>query len=235
MLKLATHSYSGLAAEYYDALRHPTCANLREASCRLLKKWLCLMAPVMQQTCEVGVGKSVLCDELVGQNVIGELTLLDESIEMLRHSFPYVGSTVQLVVADAKNLPFARAGLGSVVASLGDAYNEPPFWSEVARVLRPGGVALYTTPSYEWAECFRTAGDRYEAVFDTSDGATVRVPSVIYPIEVQTALISGAGLRVSDVSSLPVGGLTGPISQKLKCGDRRADMDVVTAYRVIRT
>ena len=74
---------------------------------------------------------------------------------MLAYSAAWFRRGARPVIADALRLPIRSACFGLVVASLGDAYNDPQFWSEVSRVLQPGGVVLFTTPSFEWAVSFR--------------------------------------------------------------------------------
>ena len=74
---------------------------------------------------------------------------------MLEHSRVWERMGATLVVAASNQLPLADSSVQRVVASLGDPYNEPSFWTESKRVLEPDGLVIFTTPSHEWAFAFR--------------------------------------------------------------------------------
>lgn len=220
---LLTGSYADLASEYYDPRRHPTCANFREASQLLLTPWLCDLTNDRVDVLETGAGASIVCEWLVDtRRRIGRLVVTDVSKEMLRYSR---GSTIcsHLIVCDAQQLPLISSGFDLVVASLGDPYNSVPFWSEVARVLRPGGHVLFTTPSFEWALQFR--GGSHKAEFILSNGQAITVPSDILSNDAQRRLVEGCEMALVEIRVIQDSELhRTPRSPKLRKGP------IVTGY-----
>lgn len=220
---LVTGTYSDLASEYYDPGRHPTCANFREASQLLLTPWMCDLTNDRVDLLETGAGASIVCEWLLDtRRRIGGLVVTDVSQEMLRYSR---GSAIcpHLIVCDAQRLPLISSGFDIVVASLGDPYNSVPFWSEVARVLRPGGHVLFTTPSFEWALQFRSGS--YRAEFILSNGRATTVPSYIQSNDVQRRMIERCKMALLEIRVIQDSELhRTPRSPKLRTGP------IVTGY-----
>jgi SAM-dependent methyltransferase len=211
-------TYEDLAAEYYDAELHPTCANFREASEGLLAKWVGSL-DAAGWIADMGAGESAVAPILIDAGTsIERLVLLDSSVSMLRHSAVWGGMGAHLLVGDSCRVPLMNASTMCVVASLGDAFNVQTFWQECARVLLGGGQVLFTTPSYEWARGFRTPADSHCAVFDLQGGVSLAVPSIILPLEEQIGLIESAGLFIKEVQEFltPAARLT--LSPKLLIG-----------------
>jgi SAM-dependent methyltransferase len=230
-----THgSYHDLAEEYYDAGRHPTCANFREGSILLVERWLDRQNDLPAPRWDVGAGDSVLAEILAGRGIaLVGTTALDESPSMLAHSEKWASQGLRLVVGVAEGIPAENGSAAFVLASLGDPYNTNGWWLEVARVLAPEGVCLFTTPTHEWARGFRNGGACQFAEFELADGRKVLVPSVVRPPEEQVRQIERAGLRVEAVEHVTRGELRrGPLSPKLMIleGD---DVPVVRGYRVV--
>jgi SAM-dependent methyltransferase len=148
-------TYEDLAGEYYDADRHPTCANFREASGLLTDAWLLADAKHARTFCEVGCGKSLMAETLQRGSMFDRLTLIDSSHSMLGYSEPWRQHRTDLVLADVARLPLRSDTIDALLSSPGDAYNTEGLWAEVARVLALDGVALFTTPSFAWAQEFR--------------------------------------------------------------------------------
>jgi ubiquinone/menaquinone biosynthesis C-methylase UbiE len=225
-------SYSKVAAEYYDVIRHPTCRNFRDASKSYLTKALAEATTV--ETClEVGVGRSLVA-EFVQSNAINieQLFLLDSSHEMLSYSKSF-SHAAQLVVGDARELPFKSESISLVVASLGDPYNFKPFWNEIFRCLEFGAKCLFTTPSYEWAATFRTHSEdelQEAAFFVLDDGQKLYLPSIIKSEAEQKEMMLRAGLTVTDVTYLSAQEIPKPHSSKLfGC------TNIVTGYTALKT
>lgn len=230
-------TYDDLAAEYYDLVRHPTCANFLMASDLVLRNWL----PAWSREgwcCEIGPGRSLVAKQLLerGQPV-NRLVLVDVSPRMLGHSKHWAARGAPLVVGDALRLPLRSVSVEAVVSSLGDPYNGRAYWREISRVLRPGGLSLFTTPSYEWARAFRGGGDPEAmewAEFEMRESRRVRVRSWILPSSEQRALIEESGLVVRHVMSIPISALTGQrLSTKLIL-ERGPSASVVTGYFAIK-
>jgi len=196
-------AYSALASEYYDAARHPTCAAFREASAQLLEKMLLDVARA-NDAVEVGAGDSLLAAVLTERGLpIKGLLLTDDSPEMLEHSRLWHARGASLAVASADRLPVDDASVALVVASLADPYDDAAFWGEVRRVLKPGGRALVTTPSWTWALRFRgTTGPHDHARFVLRTGDVLDVPSIVRRIEDEQLLIGNCGLTTLDCRSV---------------------------------
>lgn len=215
-----TGTYSELSYEYYDPVKHPTCADFRDASRKLLNDLI--GAGVIQaegSACEVGAGKSLVAEVLLDlKRVIEGLLITDVSFEMLSHSKQFGDYGASVLVADAHNLPFGDEAMDLVFAILADPYNVPKFWEESARVLRPRGMILFMVPSYVWASKFRTSdsNERDEvARFVTSRGVEIFVPSYIFSPPEQIALAKEFGFECIDFRTVSKGHLQRSRSPKL--------------------
>src|SRR5271169_4259006 len=157
-------TYANLASEYYDSVRHPTCANFREASLLLMRPWVRKFVTGGVDIVETGAGASIVLELLAGKTrEVGRLVLTDASREMLRYSSSS-SSRCEMLICDAQRLPLTSSKFDLVFASLGDPYNCPSFWSEADRVLRPAGHVLFTSPSFDWARQFRNECNSAEFV-----------------------------------------------------------------------
>jgi SAM-dependent methyltransferase len=128
-------------------------------------------------------------------------------------------------------MPFPDASVSLLCSSLGDPFNTDQFWAEAARVLRPTGHLIYTTPSWEWAEGFRRRQQEPPdaAEFLLRDGRRVLMPSLVYPERDQIALIESCGLIVADVYHVLRNALRDHlVSAKLERGRLRTP--IVTGY-----
>jgi SAM-dependent methyltransferase len=229
-------SYESVASEYYDATRHPTCANFREASQLLLRRWLTTW-PVRGSVCEIGAGSSLMAEIMSATNhSLESLTLIDESPSMLHYSQKWAQAGANLDFGSAMSLPYRDKSFDFVASFLGDPYNTVTFWQEVRRIARPGAVCLFTTPSWDWAESFRESNDKealQTSVFELADGTRLSLPSNIYREPEQVRLIESAGLSVADVSFAQIQDLDGRVlSPKLKV-ERGPDAKVVTGFAAI--
>lgn len=231
-------TYEDIALEYYDPIRHPTCANFHKASGHLLSKWLKQFHIENGWLCEVGPGKSLLAELLDEQGAtLDRLILVDSSISMLAYSKPWAVKGAHFLLGDALRLPIPSESIELLVSSLGDPYNEyneRRFWKEVYRVLRPGGISFFTTPSYEWASTFRSESDIIWAEFELLDGRHVRVPSWIYPEDKQLKIFRDSGFFVKDVVQVSLSALKSEtISPKLLIG--KSNMSIVTGYALFKS
>jgi hypothetical protein len=134
-------------------------------------------------------------------------------------------------------LPLRSGSTGLLVSSVGDPYNQYEFWSEVYRILKPGGISLFTTPSYEWAVAFRVTASneiKMKAEFELEDGRRVYVPSWIYSKDEQIKMIEKNGLLVKDVADVPTSALkSNRLSPKLLVG-HGSQAIVVTGYMLMK-
>jgi SAM-dependent methyltransferase len=230
---LPAASYTAIASEYYDPERHPTCADFRSASDRLLNR-LMSDSPT-GWLCDVGAGDSALASWLTrhGQDVAG-IHLFDASPEMLAHSARWIarGATAEVARADA--LPAPDRSVDLIVASLADPYDNASWWQEVSRILAPDGQLLLTAPSLAWASSFRTnAGEHADrARFVTRTGLCLDLPSYVRDADDERVLIEEVGLRVAQIASVSRAQLAGSVSPKLN--HLAPEAPVFVGYRVIR-
>lgn len=232
-------TYADVADEYYDSARHPTCANFREASSLFVQPRLLELLHPDAKICEVGTGKSLVEEICRHNNLDSEhLVLTDISPRMLKYSCRKLKENVSLCIADARKLPFRNSQFSILVASLGDPYNDQAFWFETARVLRPGGHCLFTTPAYDWAESFRHKIDAERsavAEFQTRSGRSVAVPSLIPHPDQQNEMVQRGGLKIVERTSIPIEQLKSTVlSPKLCAATRGLSGSVVDGYHVMK-
>jgi ubiquinone/menaquinone biosynthesis C-methylase UbiE len=223
------HPYTAVAAEYYDADRHPTCRNFRDASRVFLSSSLNSLER-KGVTLEVGAGSSLVAEFVEKKLMSSErLILLDSSSEMLAYSKCFEQNAA-LVVGDALALPFASQSISLIVASLADPFNILQFWREARRSLEYGGHCLFTVPSYEWASLFRQASG-YEregsAFFRLASGESVYLPSSIRSTVDQITMMSSTGFRLVTTMSITADSVPSPHSSKIS-----GCKEIVTGYLV---
>ena len=229
----ALSTYDDIAAEYYDDVRHPTCANFFELSAAFLVPRIKKYAPVARAILEVGTGRSIVAPT-VGANKLplSHVTLLDQSPRMLEHSRNWERYGATMLVADATNTGLPPSSFELIVSSLGDPYNDANFWQEVSRLLDSGGVCLFTTPAWEWSQGFRSEPHRSVAEFVLADGAKAHVHSNIPSVATQSEMIGDAGLRLEEVQEHDARQLSGRLSSKLLIEGQISALPVVRGFVV---
>jgi SAM-dependent methyltransferase len=222
-------TYAELADEYYDSVWHPTCANLREASASIVSRFVQEASERVDCAwCDLGAGKSIVVEQLQHfRQFPSSLILVDSVRGMLHHSVLDLPPCAQPVASDARRLPLRNSSVGAVVISLGDPFNGDSLWREMQRVVRPGGRVCFTTPSYLWAQHYRSIeGSPHDAArFRVRSGRDIYVDSVILPTEGQKKLVRSHGFTVLWIEDIPPSTLNGPLSPKLR--DIRT---IVTGY-----
>lgn len=233
-----TAIYDDVAVEYYDQTLHPTCFDFGQASSALAADALTRVQP-RGSLVETGAGKSYFLRTPDALPDDATLLLTDASEKMLDHSRRIAGPNVTCAIALSDDLPCADASVDFVLSLLADPYNTPSFWAEVARVLKPGARAFYTTPSYVWATSFRSEGEgevHDSAMFLTTEGKQVYVPSYVIDPEDQATMIARAGLTVEQVTHFTLANRLGSgeqVSRKLS-GPLGEDAPVVTGFLVVK-
>lgn len=168
---------------------------------------------------------------------LGQLLLTDSSLSMLMYSAKWQSAGAQLLLSDAAILPYPEASIQTCVASLGDPYNHLRFWDEMARVVKPFGYILFTTPAFEWAFLYRSNGEkrmlRNVAEFVVSNGKMILATSIIHDRRDQISLIERTGtLHVQRTLSITYSQIpSAHISDKLSA-TKAEDLPVVTGYLV---
>jgi SAM-dependent methyltransferase len=197
-----------LAHEYYDATRHPTCANFREASRIFLREALKDTTWPVESVLELGAGKSIMAEIVIEEKDERPRTfsITDASCEMLEYSRHWEDLGAKLQVADALALPYKAGTYSLIVASLADPYNQSALWAEVARVLSKSGRFVFTCPSYGWAISFRKRTDcpTNRAEFLLRDGTAVQVPSFVFDKDEMESLASAFGLTLVNYRTVSV-------------------------------
>jgi hypothetical protein len=189
--------------------------------------------------CEVGAGRSILCEILAGRGRdIGGVVLVDSSMTMLEHSSRWIESGAVMICGDARQLPIPTAALAVLVVSLGDPFNDESFWREASRVLSAGAEAWVTLPAWEWAHPFRQIedlADRDSAVFRLASGELVRVPSFVLSDRAQREIFKANGLAVLSVHDVRLSDLgEADISPKLLTATAQPDPAIVTGYALVK-
>ncbi|MCA1288170.1 class I SAM-dependent methyltransferase [Salipiger bermudensis] len=209
-------SYEELAGEYYDTSRHPTCRDLRKLSLSLIAPILDIGIPGRGNLLEVGSGRTILAPAAAAAGALSRTFITDSSPTMLTYSRRWLdhGATIFECRADATNMPDESVSL--MLASLGDPYNTLQFWQEAARILRPDGCVIFTTPSYQWSKKFRIGSDSSVAEFLNERGETVHVPSLVYDSFEQSQLVAEAGMEIVDSSSVGLNVLGANVAPKLQ-------------------
>jgi SAM-dependent methyltransferase len=228
--------YEIMADEYYNSKLHPTCANFREASYKLVYSWLKEITPDDDWFCEVGAGKSLLLEFLSETSQRrNHIMVTDASPSMLRYSEEFLDISADKVVSSAFDVPLPSNSVAVILSSLGDSYNISTFWQEARRLVRPLGWLIYTTPSYEWSSVFRSLEDQMVAEFIIADNQHIKIPSWIYPKEEQIKRIEQNGFHVRETKEFRLSQLSGKnISSKLTCVTK-GDYPIVQAYLAHKT
>jgi hypothetical protein len=229
----ALSTYDDIATEYYDPVRHPTCANFSELSQAFLVPRIQKYAPAAREILEVGAGRSIVAPVMAANRLpLTRLTLLDQSPAMLEHSRGWEQSGARLLVADAARTGLPQESFQLIVASLGDPYNGASFWHEVSRLLDARGVCLFTTPTPEWSERFRKGSDHRAAEFTLANGSMVLVRSDIPSVAGHREIIGDAGLDVNEIEAFGTAQLSGPVSPKLLVDGQRNALPVVRGFTI---
>jgi SAM-dependent methyltransferase len=220
--------YELLAHEYYDPILHPTSANFRAASESLLRS--CLPETSQRNVLDAGAGRSLVAELMLQEHqTLQDLVALDSSPHMLSFSNGFRSRGIGLLLGDCRRMPLSDESFDIVVSILGDPYNGREFWREVRRVLEPGGVAIFTTPAYDWAVAFRSATALDVAEFVLVDDTQLQTPSFVYPNRRQRELIEAEGLLIKEVLEVPIAAASEPHSPKL-LDSRGPNAPIVTGY-----
>jgi hypothetical protein len=212
--------YSDVAAEYYDAVAHPTCANFRTASRSLLAELEVFDNISGKKIIELGAGRSLTAEMLMERGCrLDQLLITDKFEEMLRHSeiFETFGAKLRVLDACSSNLEFERFDL--IVAVLADPYNTPALWQNLLRLSSKDGLIALTFPSFDWMRSYRVLREHVEkdySIFRTRSGDLLNLPSFIWPARQVIEYGHSVGLQLLRHCTFRLAQLiTGSISPKL--------------------
>ena len=223
----AADTYESVADEYYDERLHPTCADFRSASTSFLERFFRRSSP-KGRIADIGCGRS-----LVANFYQRDLVLIDASARMLGRNPP---------IFEKRKLNVERESIGTlefdwIFAVLGDPYNSPNAWQNIASALKRGGECVFIVPSYKWAQAFRPGIAQEKlgfARFVTGTGNTIYLRSLILRPEDQAEMISDAGLAVTSVEDVLVRELASVRSAKIYdvLAEKDALLDVYRATKL---
>jgi trans-aconitate methyltransferase len=182
-------AYDKVALEYYDEIRHPTCADLREAS-RLFFARLFEKEDPSGRLADIGCGRS-----LVAEFKKSELVLVDSSTQMLDQN----NFEIKRRVIDVEFESFGESEFDWIFAVLADPYNSISSWNNIFKALKVSGTCVFIVPSFVWSQKFRLrdSGEREGfARFIIAGGEDVFLRSVIVSSQEQEQLIIRAGLQL---------------------------------------
>lgn len=213
-------TYDVVAREYYDPRLHPTCANFRELSLRSFQENLRIKKIYDHlhsgKLLETGAGKSLVAEQLAKTNfALDNLTLQDQSEEMLSHSIRWQNQINGMLISDARDVPVASGEYNTVLSFLLDPYNDPNLWNEMNRVLAAGGLWIFTTPSFDWANQFRQKSSQTLSRFVLGSGEEIDLPSYVYPVHKMINLLKKKGFKLEAFRGLSLLEIRGRISKKL--------------------
>jgi hypothetical protein len=193
-------SYSEIAAEYYDPVAHPTCANFRTASRFLLLDLGIFDATAEGHILELGAGRSLVAEMLLERgNSLNRLVISDKFEEMLHHSECYARLGAKLQLLDACSLEETHNRFDLVIGVLADPYNTADFWYNLGRLTLKNGLVALTFPSFDWMRKYRIlkeGSNESHSVFQTKSGDWLNLPSFIWPSPKIVEFASSVGLRL---------------------------------------
>jgi len=167
--------YDVLAQEYYNPF-HKTCRNFDLTTIKAIESKT-VTIPDDGLVLEVGCGRG-RCFEFLGIKS-KRIIQLDYSSQML--SIEDREPSILRIQADATSIPIFKEQFSAIVGFLIDPFLGLNFLSEAFRLLIPGGVLFFTTPTEEWGKPLRNKLE-IEASFSrflTENGETVIVASTL--------------------------------------------------------
>jgi SAM-dependent methyltransferase len=211
--------YSRLAAEYYDAAAHPTCADFRTA-CRIYLERLFRDECPKGVIADIGCGQSLIAELILRADVTqgARLVLVDSSEEMLRANRISDAEWIEARLIDIEREAFGLSEFDWAFAVLGDPYNSLAAWKNISTALREGGECVFIVPSHVWVQSFRL-GERDErpdfARFVTREGEDVYLRSIVRDRVDQRKLITMVGLEFTQLDTVSVAELPFASSPKI--------------------
>jgi len=198
-------SYRLVAAEYYDASLHPTCANFRSASRLALQRHASAFQQPRATILEVGAGRSIHAEICTNWRQLRQrLILNDAAQEMLAYSADVIKDGAETIIGNVADISIQSGSIDCIISSLGDPYNDDRFWLTCYNALRLSGFIIYTTPAFGWASKFRNADShsKFAAEFVTMLGQKIDMPSFIYNQTEQIKMIQKVGFSVTSFGSI---------------------------------
>jgi SAM-dependent methyltransferase len=215
-------TYDHLAEEYYDP-DHQTCRNFDVATAAALPS-VRDKVPADGLILEVGCGRG-RCKEFLGVEP-NRIVQLDASQKML--ALPNREDCLLKLHGDASSIPFVDAQFAAVIGFLVDPFLGLQFLAEARKVLRPGGLLLFTTPTTDWGHALRGSKEPNAsyATFITRDKQSIEVPSNLIPKDRLQAMLWHVGFSDVTISTHPLPQGTKPISSDVEKAARNKGLTV---------
>ena len=206
--------YDTLAREYYDPY-HKTCRNFDFTTTKAIER---NPVPIPDDglVLEVGCGRGRCFEFLVIESK--RVVQLDYSSEML--SIEDREPSLLRIQSDATSIPIFKEQFSAVIGFLVDPFLGLNFLNEAFRLLTPGGVLFFTTPTEEWGKPLRNTLE-IEASFSrfiTKNGDTVIVASTLISDEKLNQMLQHIGFTNINITSHCLPKEAGPISSDIQRG-----------------
>jgi len=198
---MQTESYNRIANEYYEP-RHITSRNFdaaTESACANRD----FPIPKNGLVLEVGAGKGSAKKYCKVEN--SRIVQTDLAEDMLALS-PREDFLLALR-CDALDMPFISSSFSTVLAFLYDPFNLPPFYFEISRVLKPGGIFVGTLPHFKWGLTLRKKigyplhKTKFK-LFQSVDEEYIELDSFLMDDQEITQTLSDAGLATLELIDL---------------------------------
>lgn len=189
--------YDVLAREYYNPF-HKTCRNFDLTTTKAIESNPASI-PDDGLVLEVGCGRG-RCFEFLGIEST-RVVQLDYSSKML--SIEEREPSLLRIQADATSVPIFKEQFSAVIGFLVDPFLGLNFLNEAFRLLTPGGILFFTTPTEEWGKPLRDTLE-IEASFSrflTENGDTVIVASTLISDEHLNRMLQHIGFTNVNITS----------------------------------
>lgn len=186
----AAIGYDRLSQEYYTA-SHRTCRNFDEAS-RGAFVGNNILLPKDGLVLDLGAGRGRVGEFLK----VAKQRIIQCDISKAMLSFIPREDCLLRVVSDARATPFVDESFSAIASFLFDPFNTPDLYTEVARLLVPGGIFVGTLPAFTWGVALRDELriPRDITRFRLNDGQILVTQSFLSTDEELAARCNAAGL-----------------------------------------
>lgn len=192
--------YNRVAREF-DSVHRITTSNFHQMSRDFfeskVKSWV-YSDKVSGTVIDIGSGRGFLLD-ILRRHIRGRIVCLDISSEMLlAEEYQILGAL--RVEGSAFALPFESNAFSLACSSLADPFLNSKSLREVRRVLRKGGVFLFSIPTNLWAKALRAVVGlpNVTTTFKISSGEEVLTISLTYSENGLRGLLSQSGFEITD-------------------------------------
>lgn len=182
--------YAKIAPEFNDDCRITT-RNFHELSQPYFVERARRYITEHTKCLEIGVGHGWLSKIIPFQDT--DYIGVDISSEMIKRN-----RTGHQMQSSVRYLDFPSGYFDVVIASLADPYCYPAALCEICRVLKSGGVFIFSTPSRQWSDAIRTRDNRTKTIFILKDKTIAEVYSFTFTLGELAQLLSVCGFSLKE-------------------------------------